>query len=189
MVYASVSGAETAVEVEPLAPSFRPPGGRRIVTGISSYSHPGPYLVPAGGTGPVKWLARGPLAHTLREARGRGWEEAILEDARGRAVEGTRSNLLVVNAGRLIAPGPESYALPGVTRGVVLEQARKLGVPVEERTPTRSELRTASEVMLTSSLLEIASVGRVQGRWRSPSPPTMPLANQFRQGYARRIEG
>jgi branched-subunit amino acid aminotransferase/4-amino-4-deoxychorismate lyase len=190
MTYASSSGAQWSVFVEPLSRVAHRLRSKRFVAGIASYPHPGRYLTPPGATAPVKWMARGPLAHALREARARGWEEAILEDEEGRLVEGTRSNLLAVVGGTLVAPGPESLALPGITRGVVLDEARRLGIPVREYAPDRTELRAATDLMVTSSLLGVASLTRLVGVWPGAGArrPTH-LASSLREAYNARTRG
>ena len=187
MLYSASSGAKLRIELEPIAAGGRRSSASRLIAGISSYLHPGKFLTPPGAKAPVKWLARGPLAHALREARRRGWEEAILEDSRGRLVEGTRTNLLAVIGGTLVAPGPESSALPGITRAVALDDARRFGIPVEEHAPHRAELRAATEVMVTSSLLGIASLKRIVGVWEPPRPgPRTSISSVLRRGYDRR---
>ena len=152
--------AALLLQAEPMAP---PATARRrheqgLDVGTSSYLHPGLGQVPPGATAPVKWLGRGWLAHALREARARGWAEALLPDPRGRLVEGTRSNLLVVSGRRLLAPGPASGALAGVTRALALRVARRGHWTEEDRAVAPDELRRASEVLLTSSLLGVAPV-------------------------------
>ena len=188
MVYASGGGAQLEVEVEPLRQAPRP-RGVGLVVGISSYPHPGAYLKPCGAPAPVKWLARGPLAHALREARANGWDEALLEGPDGGLVEGTRSNLLAVVNGRLVAPGAESQALPGITREVVLEEARRLGIAIEERAVGRVELKAASELGVTSSLLGVAAISRLVGRRWAPQLGGPGVVGELSRRYDARTRG
>lgn len=186
MIYSTDGAASVSVAVAPLPIGARRPRANGLVVGVSSYPHPGRFLAPPGASAPVKWLGRGPLSHALRDARSRGWEEAILLDGEGRLVEGSRSNLLVVVDGILVSPGPESWALPGITRGVVLEEAHALGLQVEERAPTREEVKRATEAMLTSSLLEVAPVRRLVGVARWGSSKAGSVGPQLRRAYAAR---
>jgi len=188
MVYAAEGGPRLEVEVEPLrsAPGRR---GGGLVVGVASYPHPGAYLTPRRTSAPVKWLARGPLAHALREARANGWDEALLEGPDGELVEGTRSNLLAVVNGRLVAPGAESHALPGITREVVLEDARRLGIAIEEHAVGRVELRAASELCVTSSLLGVAPISRLVGRRWAPLPQGPTLVAELSRRYDARTRG
>lgn len=187
MLYSTETGAALSVLVDPLPRASFPPGERKISAGIASYLHPGAQFVPPGARRPAKWISRGPLAHALREARIRGWEEAVLGDEEGRLIEGTRSNLLAVIGGRLVSPGSESLALAGVTREVALEGARTLGIPVDEYAPTRVELRTATEILLSSTLLEVASVQRVAGLGPRPARGKTPVGTALRRYYHERV--
>ena len=76
----------------------------------------------------------------------------------GRITEGAVSNVMVVRQGGLrTAPvGPEILA--GVTRHLVLELARKEGLPIKEEAVTRDELRSADEVFLTGTTVEVLPV-------------------------------
>jgi branched-chain amino acid aminotransferase len=100
----------------------------------------------------------------LRVARERGGDEALLTDGSGRLVDGSASNLLVVDGRTLLAPGPGEGALAGITRAAVLGVLARDGFRVEERGVPRSALGDAAEVFLTSSLREVAPVVSVDGR-------------------------
>ncbi len=163
--------------------------GRPITVGVSPLVHPGASLRPPGSTGPVKWISRGPFAYVLREARRRGWEEALLVDPKGHVIEGTRSNVFAVVDGAVISPGRRVGALPGITREVVLRLRRRSGFSVLDRSITPGELRAAQEVFLTSTLLGIAPVERIAGipvgGGGAPGPVTAELMEQF-QMFTRR---
>lgn len=99
----------------------------------------------------------------LRLARLAGADEALLRNGRGLLVEGSASNLLAVQGSTLIAPGRGEGALPGITREALLEIAPELGLAVEERGIPEAELSECSELFLSSSVREVAAVGRVEG--------------------------
>jgi branched-chain amino acid aminotransferase len=92
------------------------------------------------------------------EAHARGAEEALILDARGQVVEGTTSNVFLVRDGALVTPPDEAGLLAGITRGKVLELAREMGLPVAMRTFAPSELASADEVFITSSIRELVPV-------------------------------
>lgn len=83
-----------------------------------------------------------------RQARERGAFEALMLDARGHVVTGTRSNVFAVVEGRLVTP-PAPPALPGITRGRVLEAAGALGLEARVRPLHRDELPEADELFIT----------------------------------------
>lgn len=140
-----------------------------VRVGTSVMRHPGIGAGPGGAKGPPKWLGRGALSFGLRAARRRGWEEALLRDASGRFIEGTRSNLIITKGRRVIAPGPRSGALDGTTRALAVREARKLGRSVTDRPIQIQELFRADEVLLTSSLLGIVPVRELDGRRVGPA--------------------
>lgn len=117
-----------------------------------------------------------------RHARDAGAFETIFV-REGQVTEGTVANVMIVQAGRLVTPPEGPRILPGVTRRVVLELARKEGLPVEERPVTVQELRAANEVFLTSTTVEVLAVVRVDDATISTGRPgelTRRLSTRFR---------
>ena len=111
-----------------------------------------------------------------------GADEAILLGPRRVVREGSSSNVFAVH-GRTLRThplGPE--ILPGVSRQVVLTLARAEGLRVVERAFRVSTLMTADEVLLSSTMLEIAPVVAVDGRRVGdgrPGPIAQALAKRF----------
>jgi D-alanine transaminase len=105
------------------------------------------------------------LANVLARAQAteEGADEAILIRD-GAAMEGTASNLFVVNDGLLITPPDSEELLPGITRDLVLELAQESGVPYAQATIGVADLENAQEIWLTSSTREIAAVVKLNGR-------------------------
>ncbi len=118
----------------------------------------------------------------LRLARAEGADEALLCNSEGRVVEGSSSNFFALRGGTLLAPGPDQGALPGITRGVLLEVAERLGLPVEERAPKPEDLAEASEVVLSSALRGIVPVVQIEGRRVGDGVPG-PVFLAFLAGY------
>ena len=120
----------------------------------------------------------------MSEARGAGADEALVVDAEGRVVEGTTSNVYVVRAGALVTPPEEDGILVGITRQKVLEIARALAVPVEQRSLAPSDFASADEAFISSSIREIVPVVRVDGAPVGagvPGPVTVRLLRKFRE--------
>lgn len=57
--------------------------------------------------------------------------EAILVDKNGYITEGSKSNIFMVKGSKLLT-SPTKAVLPGVTRGEIMDIAKKLGIEVEE---------------------------------------------------------
>ncbi len=121
------------------------------------------------------------------EAINAGCEECIMLNPQGFVAEATGDNVFVVRGETLITPPPWCGALEGITRGVVMDLARKQGLTVREDVLTRYDLYTADEVFLTGTAAEIISVvcidRRTIGSGR-PGPIASRLERQFRD-YAR----
>ncbi len=98
------------------------------------------------------------------EAKEGGFDDAILLNTKGHVAEGVTANIFIVKGDRLSTPSLESGALPGITRGVVIETARRLGINVKEAIIRRRELRDADEVFFTNSLVEVLPVVKIDSR-------------------------
>ena len=91
-----------------------------------------------------------------------GAQEAILH--RGETItEGSASNVMMVKNGTLYTHPANNLILNGITRVYLIEQAKVLGIPVEEKTFTKNDLLEADEVMMTSTTLEATPVIKVDG--------------------------
>jgi D-alanine transaminase len=107
------------------------------------------------------------LANVLARQAGAeaGCREVWLHDGEGLVTEGSSSNAYIVDqAGRVITHplGPE--ILGGVTRAVLLELARDLGIEVVERPFSRAEAAGAREAFLTSTSSLVLPVTTIDGR-------------------------
>jgi D-alanine transaminase len=123
------------------------------------------------------------LANVLARQRAKeaGVFEAILV-REGVVTEGSVSNVMVVRNGT-VQTAPEGHRiLSGVTRAIVLELARKEGIPVAESFVTREELLAASEVFLTGTTAEVLPVVGVDGQLigsGSPGPISRLLSRRL----------
>lgn len=123
------------------------------------------------------------LANVLARQRAKeaGVFEAILV-RNGLVTEGSVSNVMVVRNG-VIETAPEGHRiLSGVTRAMVLELARKEGLPVAETFVGREDLLVASEVFLTGTTVEVLPVVQVDGHGIGggvPGPITQRLARRW----------
>ena len=82
----------------------------------------------------------------------------------GFMTEGAASNIFVVKKDLLLAPPKNHLMLPGITYDVVLELAKEHGITHEVRAIAEHEVRTADELLLTSSTKEIMPITRLDGR-------------------------
>ncbi len=71
--------------------------------------------------------------------------------------------------------------LPGVTRAVVLEICRTLGLPVSERVIVPEELKKSKGVFVTQSVFGVVPVARFDGEPISSSPLVEQIARAYRE--------
>jgi branched-chain amino acid aminotransferase len=101
----------------------------------------------------------------LTRAQAVGADDCIFLDTEGHVSEGSASNVFVYDGDVLATPPLACGALPGITRAVVIELARKMSISVEERTVEKEELLLAREAFLTSSVRELVGLAEIDG-WR-----------------------
>lgn len=89
-------------------------------------------------------------------------ETILLRD--GLMIEGAASNIFIVRNNILLAPPKDHRMLPGITYDLILELAAASAIAHEVREVTEHELRTAQEIMLTSSTKEILPIVQLDGQ-------------------------
>jgi branched-chain amino acid aminotransferase len=117
------------------------------------------------------------------EAANGGCEEAVMLNAEGFVAEGTADNIFIVKGDQLLTPPLSAGALYGVTRGVVMDLARKDGLAVSEPNLTRYDLFNADECFLTGTGAELIPVVKIDGRVigkGKPGPVTKRLVEEYR---------
>lgn len=94
----------------------------------------------------------------LREARLRGYDDALLFSTDGALIEATAANVFLVSDGALLTPSLDSGPLPGITRAEVLSVATELGLATSSVRLAAHDVWTADEVFLTSSVRELIPI-------------------------------
>lgn len=93
-----------------------------------------------------------------RDARLKGYDDALLLNQAGRVAETSGANLFAVIDGVLVTPPTVDGALPGITRDTVMRCQQAAGAKFECRSLTRYELLSAEEVFLAGSGAGLVSV-------------------------------
>lgn len=86
-----------------------------------------------------------------RDARLKGYDDALLLNDAGRVAEASGANLFARVEDVLVTPPTSEGVLPGITRDTVLRCAKTAGVAFDVRPLTRYEVLVASEVFLAGS--------------------------------------
>jgi branched-chain amino acid aminotransferase len=118
------------------------------------------------------------------EAIQAGAEEGLMLNDVGLVAECTGDNVFIVRDGTIRTPPLTAGALDGITRGVVFEIARELGVPIVERDLSRHDIYTADECFLTGTAAEVIAAVKLDQRaigTGRPGPVTQRVIARFRE--------
>lgn len=110
------------------------------------------------------------------------YEAILVRD--GVAIEGSSSNVFAVVDGALVTYPKGPRILGGITREVVLDLARSLGLRVVEGPILVSDLGRATELFVTSTTAEVLPIVRVDGQPIGdgrPGPITRSLYEAFQR--------
>ena len=145
--------------------------GTRARLGVSSWRRN-----PADSLPPLKLC--GAYVNSIlakREAKSRGFDEAMFTDRSGHVVECTGANLFLVKDGNVIAiEHPD--ALPGITRDSLIALTG-----AASRMATLQELLDADEVFACGTAAEVAPISRIEDREYGSNPVTRAIAAHYQR--------
>jgi len=121
-----------------------------------------------------------------QEARAIGADEALVLNEHGFLVEGSTTNIFLVDRQVVITPSIESGALPGIAREAVLELAQAMGGVLVIKQVELRELLAAEEAFLTNSILEIMPLTRLDDKPIGPGKPG-PLTRRLMSAYREMV--
>lgn len=131
----------------------------------------------------IKTLSYVIHAAALQQARRAGCDDALLLNQDDKVAEVTSANVFWVKNGRIFTPPISSGCLEGITRKIVIKEARRIGHPVAEKSCSLSQLLESDELFISSSLKLVVGVSMVKvGRkgYKLPTGPiTADITNQF----------
>ena len=93
-----------------------------------------------------------------------GCIEALMLNHKGEVAECTGDNIFLVRGGVVLTPPNEAGILEGITRDVVIELAREMGIEVREIALTKHDVYIADECFLTGTAAEVVPVVKVDSR-------------------------
>lgn len=138
-----------------------------------------------GALAGLKTINYGENVVALNLARLAGADEAIFGNTRDELCEGTWANVFVYRDGQYLTPPLSSGCLPGVTRALVLDLCRDLGLGGRECAIPLPSLSGIDGAFLTSSLREIQRISSVDGRELAEPPGFSRLKEAFRDFVGR----
>ena len=109
-------------------------------------------------------------ARVLREAKARGFDNALVCDALGNVAETGTSNVFMAKDGVVKTPAPNGTFLNGITRQRVIKLLRDDGVEVIEGTLRYEDFEAADEIFISGNYSKVMPVLRIDGRDLQPGP-------------------
>jgi branched-chain amino acid aminotransferase len=124
----------------------------------------------------------------VQEAIRRGYDDAILLNAKGDVAEGSGANFFIVRDGTLITNDVDASIVMGITRDSVLTIARDLGIPVTVRPMSTSDVALADELFFSGTAVEIMPITEVDGRTIGDGRPGM-VTKRIQQTFFDAVYG
>ena len=90
--------------------------------------------------------------------------EGIMSDHDDNIIEGTMSNIFIVQSDKLYTPVVTRAGIAGITRATIIELATRSGLAVEERVIDRRQLAEADEVFICNSIIGIWPVSAISNK-------------------------
>ncbi len=98
------------------------------------------------------------------EAEESGYDSALFLNSLGFVAEGTGSCFFMIKGRKVITPKLTDSILESITRDTILTIVKEdMGLEIEERSISRSELYCCDEAFFCGSAVEIGPIGRIDG--------------------------
>lgn len=111
-----------------------------------------------------------------------GADEALMLDPTGAVATCNATNFFMVRHGELLTSTGQ-YNLAGITRAVILEQARAAGIPAAERPFSLTDVYDADEAFVTGTFGGLTPVREVDGRAIGEPTGVGPMTTRLRTLY------
>jgi branched-chain amino acid aminotransferase len=134
---------------------------------ISSYRRPAADQAPTDAKAACHYPNAG---RALKEAHGKGFDNAVMLDPDGMVAELATANLFLAKDGIAITPAANGTFLAGITRARVIQLLRNAGEVVEEKVVTPRDLLEADEIWSTGNHAKVVPVTKIEDRHLQPGP-------------------
>ena len=118
-------------------------------------------------------------ARMLREARAKGFTNALVQDAMGNVAETATANIFMVRDGEVFTPIANGTFLAGITRARHIKNLKADGVEVHETVLTFQDFEEADEVFMSGNMSKVTPVTAFDDRQYQIGP----VARRVREMY------
>jgi 4-amino-4-deoxychorismate lyase len=108
-------------------------------------------------------------------------QEGLLLDINDHLIEGTMSNVFLIQKGRIITPLLDQCGIKGVIRQWIFDTGRQIGTEVNEQRINLADLKLADEVFVCNSVIGIWPVSRIADHQWPVGPVTLQLQHLLKQ--------
>jgi branched-chain amino acid aminotransferase len=142
---------------------------------LAEYRRPDPATIPAMAKAAGLYMI---CTISKHRAERKGYSDAMMLDWQGRVAECTGANIFFVKDGKIHTPTADCF-LAGITRGTVIDLAKKRGFEVIERRIMPEELSSFSECFITGTAAEVTPVSEI-AQWNfRPAAITKQLMEDY----------
>ena len=103
-------------------------------------------------------------ARMMREAKAKGFNNALVTDMLGNVAETATSNVFMARGGEVFTPVPNGTFLNGITRQRVISLLRQAGVTVHETSLAIADFRQADEIFSTGNMSKVVPINAFDDR-------------------------
>ncbi|MEK6599463.1 MAG: aminotransferase class IV [Deltaproteobacteria bacterium] len=129
----------------------------------------------------IKSLNLLPAIVGLMEVKKMKMQEGIFTDG-DKILEGAVTNIFVSDGKGIKTPPIKDGILPGITRRIVIDMAKRLSIKITETSLTKNELLRSKEAFLTNSIIGIAPLLRIEDKLIDNGKPGA-LTKRLQQAY------
>jgi branched-chain amino acid aminotransferase len=109
-------------------------------------------------------------ARAVRDAKARGFDNALLCDMLGNVAELANSNVFLAKDGAVFTPAANGTFLNGITRQRVIQLLRDAGVTVHETRLSYRDFQEADEIFSAGNYAKVAPITGIDDRKLQPGP-------------------
>jgi len=123
-------------------------------------------------------------------AKQQGAMEVVFIDSAGYMTEGSHTSLFGILNGKLVTAPSSANVLPGITKRQVLELAKDIAMPLDERKIKEEEIYALDEFFLAGTPEEVISIVKVNDKQigdGKPGPMVKKLHDAFRAGITKHL--
>lgn len=118
-------------------------------------------------------------ARMLREARAKGFANALVQDAMGNVAETATANIFMVRDGEVFTPIANGTFLAGITRARHIKNLKADGVTVHETVLSFKDFEEADEVFMSGNMSKVTPVTAIEDRQYQAGPITARVREMY----------